>query len=73
MVAHDRIMREAETKVATGLSRTTRWRLERQGQFPQRRQISENAVGWLASEIHAWVAGRAKAGTVNEPSADEAA
>ena len=43
----------------TGLSRTTWWRLERKGLAPKRRQISPNGVGWLQSEIVAWIASRA--------------
>ncbi len=57
----DRFIREAECEHITGLSRTTRWRLERKGQFPKRRAISENTRGWLASEIERWVAERAEA------------
>ena len=45
---------------ATGLSRVTIWRMERDNQFPRRRQLSANAVGWLQSEVDAWVASRAK-------------
>ena len=51
----DRFIREPEIALITGLSRTTRWRLERAGKFPNRRRISTNAVGWLASEINAWM------------------
>ncbi|MGH9829837.1 MAG: helix-turn-helix transcriptional regulator [Blastocatellia bacterium] len=51
-------MREAECHLVTGLSRTTRWRLERNGQFPKRRRLSANATGWLLSEIHAWLSTR---------------
>jgi prophage regulatory protein len=54
----DLILREPEVKRLTGLSRTTRWRLERKGGFPQRRQLSENAVGWLGSEISQWIESR---------------
>jgi prophage regulatory protein len=57
-VEEDRFIREPEVKRVTGLSRTTRWRLERKGKFPQRRQLSENAVGWLESEIRLWMASR---------------
>ena len=52
----DRFMREPEVEHVTGLSRTTRWRLERAGKFPRKRQISKNARANLASEIMAWVA-----------------
>jgi len=51
----DRILREKEVRVATGLSRTTRWRLERAGRFPRKRQLSAGAVGWLESEVLAWM------------------
>lgn len=47
----DRILRDAEVTQRTGLSRSTRWRKERNGTFPKRRKISSHAVGWLESEI----------------------
>jgi prophage regulatory protein len=53
------IIREPECRRISGLSRSTRWRLEREGKFPRRRKISPGATGWLASEIAAWLAGRA--------------
>ena len=59
--AYERFLREAEVKRITGLSRTTRWRLERCGQFPKRRRLSQNAIGWLESEIRSWMAARAEA------------
>jgi predicted DNA-binding transcriptional regulator AlpA len=37
------------------LSRTTLWRLERVGAFPRRLRISPNRVGWLESDVDAWV------------------
>jgi prophage regulatory protein len=55
----DRIIREPECRQITGLSRSTRWRLERAGKFPRRRKLSAAASGWLASEIAAWLAERA--------------
>jgi prophage regulatory protein len=54
----DRFVREAEVHRLTGLSRTTRWRLEQRNKFPKRRQISDNAVAWLESEIVEWMAER---------------
>ena len=51
----DRIVREPECQEATGISRSTRWRLEREGLFPQRRRLSPRLVGWLESEIQAWI------------------
>ena len=54
----DRFIREPEVHRITGLSRTTRWRLERRGEFPRRVAISLNAVAWLASEIEKWMTER---------------
>jgi len=57
----DRFIREQECRKLTGLSRSTRWRLERSGEFPKRRRLSSNGVGWLLSEIEAWQASRLNA------------
>ena len=57
----DRFMREPECKRVSGLSRVTRWRMEQRGEFPKRRKISRNGVGWLASEVSAWMAERVTA------------
>ena len=62
------ILREPQVSVLTGLSRSTRWRLEREGKFPQKRQLSAKSVGWLASEVEEWVRTRniIKTGSINE-------
>ncbi|MBE0617464.1 MAG: AlpA family phage regulatory protein [Proteobacteria bacterium] len=54
----DRLIRAKEIVALTGLSAPTIWRRERAGDFPQRRQISPGAVGWLASEVQAWMDAR---------------
>ena len=54
----ERFVRESECRQVTGLSRTTRWRLERQSRFPARIQLSANAVAWRESEILAWMSAR---------------
>jgi prophage regulatory protein len=58
--APDRIIREAERKTITAISRTTAWSLERKGLFPKRRQLypQSTSVGWLLSELNEWVASR---------------
>ena len=53
-----RFLRTDEVERRAGLSRTTIWRLERKGQFPARRRIGPNAVGWLEEEIDAWIESR---------------
>jgi prophage regulatory protein len=57
-----RFIRFAAVRERTGLSRSTIWRLERQGAFPKHRRISRNAVGWLEQEINEWVLWRAQSG-----------
>jgi predicted DNA-binding transcriptional regulator AlpA len=39
----------------TGLSRTTIWRMQREGTFPARRQISLGRVAWVADEVDEWI------------------
>lgn len=58
----DRFVREAEEKRLTGLSRTTRWRLEKQGKYPRRYRISANAKARLFSEIMEWMRERIEQG-----------
>jgi prophage regulatory protein len=56
-----RILREKDVKQITGLSRVTRWRMERRGEFPRKVQLSRRAVGYLESEILDWLKARAEA------------
>lgn len=52
------IMKLHEVTGATGLSRSTVFRLELAGQFPRRRQLSARRIGWLEEEIADWVRAR---------------
>lgn len=51
----DRIIRSREVQELTGLSRTTLWRMERKGEFPDRLPLSAGSVGWRLSEVEEWV------------------
>lgn len=51
----DRIVREREVARLTQLSRSTRWRLSRQGRFPKSLALSPGARGWRLSEITEWL------------------
>ena len=57
-----RILGEPEVYRLTNLSRTTRWRLEREGKFPRRLRLSGNRVGWQADEVLAWIAALPRGG-----------
>ena len=52
------ILRWPAVTEISGLSRSTIWRLERDGKFPKRRQLGPKSVGWLKSEIEAWITTR---------------
>lgn len=56
----DRFLREKQCRDITGLSRTTRWRLERAGLFPKRYRISPNAIAWLESQVMEWLKSRTR-------------
>lgn len=50
-----RFLRFKEVAQMCGLSRTTIWRMQRDGKFPARRRISTNAVRWLAEDVENWI------------------
>lgn len=57
-----RLLRANEVQHRTGLSRTTIWRLERKGEFPSRRRLGPNSVGWLKEEVETWIKSRPREG-----------
>src|SRR5215467_24085 len=52
------IVDEAKVHELTSLSRTTRWRMERRGEFPKRIRLSAGRVGWRQADIEAWIRSR---------------
>ena len=54
----ERFMPKREVVQATGLSATTIWREYRAGRFPKPHSLTRNRVGWLESEVLAWMADR---------------
>ncbi|TAI99384.1 helix-turn-helix transcriptional regulator [Pectobacterium versatile] len=50
----DRMIREAECRQLTGICRTTRYMMEKDGAFPARRKLGGRSVGWILSEILEW-------------------
>lgn len=57
----ERVIREAECRQLTGICRTTRYMMEKEGKFPARRKLGGRAIGWLLSEVSAWQQSRSKA------------
>ena len=56
-----RILREKQVHDLTGLSRVTRWRLQRLGEFPRKVQLTSRCIGWLETEVIEWLKRRAEA------------
>lgn len=54
----ERILRLEDVKTRTGLSRSTIYLNVSQGTFPKHISLGTRCVGWLESEIDAWIAGR---------------
>jgi prophage regulatory protein len=50
-----KLLRFPDVRERTGLSRSTIWRLERQGAFPRHHRISANAVAWIEDDIATWI------------------
>jgi len=56
------IIRFKQLTEQVGLSRSTIYRLVSAGDFPKPVVLSPHAVGFLGSDVDAWLAGRAVAG-----------
>lgn len=54
----DRLLPWSRVKDIAGISRTTAWRLQKVGEFPEPVPISAQRVGWWESELTAWKASR---------------
>ena len=54
-----RILRLPEVSHATGLSRSTIYRLVRSGTFPQSVALTARTIGWRIDEVETWIAARA--------------
>jgi len=52
------ILRRTDVEARTGLSRSTIYLRLSQGTFPKPVNLGGRAVGWVASEVDAWLADR---------------
>lgn len=62
-----KILRLPDVIELTGLSRMSIYRKESEGQFPRRRRLGLNAVGWLEDEVTAWIQTRPTADVAATP------
>ena len=54
-----RILRFPEVSRATGLSRSTIFRLVQAGSFPPSVKLTARTIGWYSTDIETWIAARA--------------
>ena len=64
---HDRLLRRRQVEEITGLSRSSIYRLMRDGKFPRPVKVGLAAVRWRASDITAWLESRPVARGEYEP------
>ncbi len=57
MITH-KIIRLPLVKELTGLSTSSIWRHEQEGNFPRRLSIGKQAVGWYYDEVLGWLDSR---------------
>jgi prophage regulatory protein len=53
---HDRIVREAERRVITGVPTSGWYAMQAKGTAPKPVRLGPRAVGWLLSELQGWIA-----------------
>lgn len=53
-----KILSSNQVMALTGLSHATIWRYEQTNTFPKRRQLGKRRVGWVESEVLAWLESR---------------
>ena len=54
----DRLLKRREVEEITGLSRSSIYRLMREGQFPRPVKVGPAAVRWRESDIMSWLDSR---------------
>lgn len=52
------ILRLKQLEIRTGLSKATLYKLIKSGTFPAQKQLGLRSVGWLESEVTAWIESR---------------
>ena len=55
-----KILRRKDVEEIVGLSRSTIYKLMSTGAFPRSIRLGPRAVGWLLSDIEAWIEFRAR-------------
>lgn len=62
-----RLIVYSELRKIVPLSRSSLWRMERNGDFPKRRLLTKGRVAWLLSEVTQWIEERTRVGGDAKP------
>lgn len=62
-VRHGKVLRLRGVVAKTGMSRSWTYAAIKEGKFPKSIKLGDAAVGWLESDIDAWIAERLSAST----------
>ncbi len=62
------VLRLSNVKARTGLSRSTIYERIKQGDFPAQVSLGPRAVGWLESDINAWISAQVERSRVTRQS-----
>jgi len=54
------VLRRPAVEVKTGLSRSTIYVMMAEGEFPKSLKLGKRAVGWLETDIDAWLNARSE-------------
>ena len=55
VIPQEKIIRPKELSEMIGVSRTSLWRFERDGNFPKHINLGVRSIGWRLSEIYIWM------------------
>lgn len=64
---NERALRLPQVCQMTGLGRSMIYQLQAERRFPQRIKLGERAVGWLESEVQAWLDTRTEGSRTTNP------
>ena len=62
----EHMLRRRSVERMTGLSKSTLYRLIRQGRFPPPLRLTRKAVRWRRAEVDEWLSGRPRGGGQQE-------
>ena len=66
-MSEERMLRLRSVVSMTGLSKSTLYRLIKQGRFPQPLRLTQRAVRWRREEVDEWLSQRPRSGPPKMP------